>query len=102
MPTFDYSISRVTFALGGYAECLQLAMPDSQRIGIMFSNAQASTIEIGIRQFDILGNGFVAQTFQTPLILLYKDFGDLVKSEFWGVIQSTNGIIQITEILKVN
>jgi hypothetical protein len=99
---FDYRISRVDFIVGGYAECLQLVMPDNQRIGIMFSRANNGPTEIGIRPFDTQGFGFTVFDVLTPLVLLYKDFGDLVKSEFWGVVQTTNGIVQIVEIIKVS
>lgn len=99
---YDYRITRVVFPVGDYAECLRLVMADQRRVGIMFNKANGGVIEIGISQFNVICGGFTAFVAPTPLSILYKDFGDVVKQEFWGVIQGTNGTIQILETLRLS
>lgn len=79
-----------------------LCMPDQRRVYLAVNNSTNGDFDIALSPPTAYGQGMFNGDFTRPFSLKYSDVGDLVKREFWAVIVSTNGILVVTEVLRVN
>lgn len=99
-----YTIKTVTFPLpiGSIADQQQVLMPDSRRVSIIFNFGVTTTAYVSNREMAGPEDSVLATSNTLPIIVLYKDFADLVRREWWAYGVTGLSFVTVTEVLHIS
>ena len=89
------------FAAGGFGDNVQLLMPSVYRVAIIFQPITSSPWGFGIRPIDAAADIIIVNISNEPTELLYKDYGDLVRREWWGNAPGAATRVNVTEVFYI-
>jgi hypothetical protein len=82
-------------------DTVQVLPSNSQRYAVSFDLVDVGNIWIAPSAIEPgVTNSWFTVTFGARLILLYKDWGDLVRSEWWVATQVGGTDINVVELVK--
>ena len=97
--TFTWHTFGFLFAAGGFADNIQLLMPNIRRVAIIFTPVTGVPWNFSTKAMQSEIDAVLIQTTADSLFLKYKDVGDIVKTEWWGVAPGGGDRLSVTEVL---